>query len=342
MGRVTHSPYNEKPRAGPPRAHDTRPDPPMTIYLDDTQRDALTRLRATWTWRSEWPTWLVIAAIYGAWFGVALHARRLGLPAAAGLLAVVGAWYLSLQHELLHGHPTRWPFVNALFGIAPLAVWFPYGIYRQSHLQHHDDPQLTHPELDPESYFVTSHVWGRSGPVVRALLILRNTFVGRLVVGPAFAIAALVAGATTRIARGDPSDVPVWLVHGAALAVLAYWLDTRCGIAPWVFAAIGYGALALGSIRSFHEHRLALAHEHRSVINEAALPWRLLFLNNNYHLVHHDLPHVPWFALREVFVTSRQQYIERSEGFLVRGYSEWIRLYAFAPITHPVHDVDPT
>jgi fatty acid desaturase len=26
-----------------------------------------------------------------------------------------------------------------------------------------------------------------------------------------------------------------------------------------------------------------------------------LVLNNNYHAVHHDLPHVPWFALREVY-----------------------------------------
>jgi fatty acid desaturase len=61
-----------------------------------------------------------------------------------------------------------------------------------------------------------------------------------------------------------------------------------------------------------------------------------LLLNNNYHLVHHDLPQVPWFALRVVYETSRQQYIERSGGFLVTGYSEWIRRYGFAAVTHPV------
>jgi fatty acid desaturase len=117
-----------------------------------------------------------------------------------------------------------------------------------------------------------------------------------------------------------------------------HWLDTRCGIAPWLFAGVvGYGALAMGSVRSFHEHRAAAEHEHRSVINEAALPWRLLFLNNNYHIVHHDLPHVPWFALRSVYEASRQEYIERSGGFLVRGYGEWARHYAFAAVTHPAH-----
>jgi len=52
-----------------------------------------------------------------------------------------------------------------------------------------------------------------------------------------------------------------------------------------------------------------------------------LFLNNNYHLVHHDLPQVPWFALQAVYRTSRQTYIERPGFFLVKGYGEWIRRY---------------
>jgi hypothetical protein len=62
-----------------------------------------------------------------------------------------------------------------------------------------------------------------------------------------------------------------------------------------------------------------------------------LVLNNNYHAVHHDLPHVPWFALRTVYEMSRQQYIERSGGFLVKGYSVWARRYAMVPVAHPVH-----
>ncbi|BCF99086.1 hypothetical protein PPGU19_036550 [Paraburkholderia sp. PGU19] len=90
-------------------------------------------------------------------------------------------------------------------------------------------------------------------------------------------------------------------------------------------------------MRSFQEHRDADLYEHRSVINEAAWFWRLLFLNNNYHLVHHDLPHVPWFALRKVYVASRVQYVQRSGGFLVKGYGEWARQYAVAVAMRPVH-----
>lgn len=68
-----------------------------------------------------------------------------------------------------------------------------------------------------------------------------------------------------------------------------------------------------------------------------ALHDRKLLLNNNYHLVHHDLPHVPWFALRGVYQASRQQYLQRSGGFLVNGYSEWLKRYALTPVAHPVH-----
>jgi fatty acid desaturase len=324
---------------------DTFPNPypappvlPMAIYLDDTQRKALVRLSASWTWRTEWPTWALIVTIYGGWFGVAMHARSLGLPLTTALLALLSTWYMSLQHELLHGHPTRSRLINGLLGFAPLAVWFPYGIYRDSHLRHHADPHLTRPEHDPESYFVTGQRGRRAGPATRALLILRNTFAGRLVVGPAFAIAAATVDGVRKVARGDWGDVLLWIAHGASVAALAWWLQTECGIPAWLFVlGVGYSALSLSSIRSFQEHRIAESVEHRTVLNEAAWFWRLLFLNNNYHAVHHDLPHVPWFALRGVYEKSRQQYIDRSGGFLVKGYGEWLKLYALAPVAHPVY-----
>lgn len=310
----------------------------MANYLDTDQRDALARLARSWTWRTRWPTWLAIVVIYGGWFGTALHAAALGLPLATVLLIVFGAGYSSLQHELLHGHPTRWRRVNAIIGCAPLAVWFPYAIYRDSHLQHHDDPHLTHPGADPESWFVTANTWRRASPLVRALLMARNTLAGRVLTGPAWSIAATAASAVRKIARGDYRDVPAWLAHAAALAMLASWLDRRCAIPPWLFVfVIGYGSLALAAVRAFREHRPHHAHEQRSAINEAGLFWRLLFLNNNYHAVHHALPFVPWFALRAVYLDRRDDYLARNGGFLVKGYGEWFRHHAWTPVAHAVH-----
>ncbi|MGP6270745.1 PhnD/SsuA/transferrin family substrate-binding protein [Pseudomonas paraeruginosa] len=52
---------------------------------------------------------------------------------------------MSLQHELIHGHPARWPAFNALPGYLSLAAWYPCPLYRDGHLRHHLDDRLTYP-----------------------------------------------------------------------------------------------------------------------------------------------------------------------------------------------------
>ncbi|SAK53135.1 fatty acid desaturase [Caballeronia pedi] len=310
----------------------------MPRYLDDAQRQELQNERNTWRWRCEWPTWAVIVAVYGGWFGVALNARTLGLAPTIALLALLSCWYMSLQHELIHGHPTRWPLVNMLIGLAPLAVWFPYAVYRESHLRHHDDEHLTEPGRDPESYYVTSAQWASAGPVLRAALAARNTFVGRMLIGPWFSIAASWREAAQAVVERRWRIVASWAVHLASLVLLANWLEAKCGI-PWrafVFG-VGYASLALASVRSFQEHRAAGHERERTVVNEAGWPWRLLFLNNNYHAVHHDLPGVPWFALGQIYARRRDAYRASNGGFVVRGYGEWARRHAFAQAAQPVH-----
>ena len=91
---------------------------------------------------------------------------------------------MSLQHELIHGHPTRFAWLNQLFGTLPLAVWYPYGLYRDSHLAHHRYDSLTHPVDDPESYYFTEASWARFSPWQKRLIRTRNTFAGRLLLAP--------------------------------------------------------------------------------------------------------------------------------------------------------------
>ncbi|VDR26567.1 Uncharacterised protein [Raoultella terrigena] len=101
-----------------------------SVYLHPQQRDLIRQLSRSRLWRSELPTWLLIITIYGGWFATLVYWQTLGLLPATLLLIWFSAWYMSLQHELIHGHPTRWPRLNQLLGILPLAVWYPYGLYR--------------------------------------------------------------------------------------------------------------------------------------------------------------------------------------------------------------------
>jgi fatty acid desaturase len=93
-------------------------------------------------------------------------------------------------------------------------------------------------------------------------------------------------------------------------------------------------------VRSFREHRPAQNASERSVINESAWCWRLLFLNNNFHAVHHDLPGVPWFALGSVYHDRRDAYLARNGHFLVRGYGEWLGRHALTPVAPALHPDD--
>ncbi len=80
----------------------------------------------------------------GAYYGVAC-----GAAAGAGAGVV-----FQLQHELLHGHPTRNAAFNRFLGLLPLAVWYPFDEYKRSHLAHHEEAHLTYPGIDPESNYL--------------------------------------------------------------------------------------------------------------------------------------------------------------------------------------------
>ncbi|TKC86356.1 aminotransferase [Trinickia terrae] len=312
----------------------------MAEYFDVDHAREIAALKTSFTTRTEWPTWLLIAVIYGGWVSVLwlLGAGRLPLAAGTPLLIVLCAWYMSLQHELLHGHPTRWPWLNKLLGWPPLAIWVPYTLYRENHLKHHRDEALTVPGFDPETNYVLREQWSRMPRWRRALWHARKTFLGRIVIGPPMSVGAMLLKAWQALRRGDGRHGAMWVGHIAAVAVLLACVQRYAGVPWWYYLlAVAWPALGLAMVRSLYEHRAAPHPKARIVINEAGPLMRLLYLNNNYHLVHHDLPELPWFHLPRAYRMRRDAYRSKCSGFVIGGYGELLKRHAWRQTDLPVH-----
>ena len=221
----------------------------------------------------EWPTVLLCVIIYGGWAALTWFWHE--LPSA--VIVILGswqlAWFMSLQHELLHGHPTRHQWLNDALGFAPLALWLPYARYKDNHLEHHRDEQLTDPGLDPESAYVGAADWAAMGPVGRWLHLATVTFVGRLIVAPwRFAI-ELWKSDGAQILAGNQRLARIWLLHFAGVAAVISWL-TLCGISPLTYALlVVWPATGLVFLRSLAEQVRRLQQKvEREQIVLAALP----------------------------------------------------------------------
>src|ERR1700747_2258293 len=136
----------------------------------------------------EIPTLLIALLAYGGWCAITLMYGSWPLWVVAPVGAVLVTLHGSLQHEVVHGHPTRWGWVNRLLAIVPLSVWLPYDSYRMSHTAHHIDERLTDPLDDPESWYWTAESWARLSPLTRAIVYASQTLAGRVTIGAYLAI----------------------------------------------------------------------------------------------------------------------------------------------------------
>jgi len=290
-------------------------------------------------WRShEVPTWLVAGGVYGGWFATTWFYDALPwwvlLPVGAWLCA----WHGSLQHEALHGHPTRNLLVNELLVFLSLWLWYPYRLYRETHLTHHLDSRLTCPIDDPESYYVTPELWRTMGPLRRALRWTLNTLAGRLLLGPLVTTFWLYNEEVRRLVRGDTRHLTAWILHAISCGLVLVWVVIVCGIPFWAYVALfAYPGVALSLLRSFAEHRPARDFAHRSVINEAEWPFALLFLNNNLHAVHHLAPGLAWYELPARFRATHDDVLKANGGFVQHGYRELAGRCLFKAKDSPVH-----
>ncbi len=274
----------------------------------------------------EWPTLAVAAAIYSAFGALTLNHEALPwwmMMLAGGYLT---AWHGSLQHEVVHGHPTPFRALNELLVFPSLWLWLPYGLYRQSHSRHHDTGVITDPLEDPESFYLTPGEWKNCGKLRRLFLIVNNTLAGRLLLGPALCVKSLMANEVRRFSNGDRSSARAWMLHAAGCGLVIGWTTAVCGMSVLEYVAwFAYPGMSLTLLRSFAEHQANFDHDARTVMVKSGPLMSLLYLNNNLHAVHHAEPGVPWYRL-----PARARECPRGE-YTFRGYGEIVAKHLFRP-----------
>ncbi|MCL6705753.1 fatty acid desaturase [Pseudomonas sp. R2.Fl] len=286
----------------------------------------------------EFPTLILTLTIYISWGLLTFYWTAFPFILLFVLGGWVVAWHGSLQHEVLHGHPTRFRRINDAIGWPPISLWLPYRLYKASHLKHHHDEWLTDPIEDPESYYFTSDRWQRTGAAGRFVSHVNNTLLGRLLVGPFVAVAAFWGAELSQMLRGDLRHAGIWLRHIVGVAAVLFWVHAVCGMPIWLYVvAFGYSGLAFSRLRSFAEHRYAGTKEERTAIVEKSPAFGLLFLYNNLHIVHHSLPQLPWYKIPGLYQARRQEFIEMNGGLVYNGYLDVARRYLVRPHHEPVH-----
>ncbi len=293
----------------------------------------------------EWPTLLLLVATYLVWMlaTTVLWSFMPLLGLAAATLAI--AQFSSLQHEVLHGHPFRSQRLSEATVFPGLTVFVPYLRFKDLHIQHHFDPNLTDPYDDPESNFQDPALWAQRSALSKLIFRINNTLAGRMLLGPALSTWALVRDDARAILAGNRRVAFGWLLHVPGVALVAVWLWLVGSMPVWAYLLAAYMGWSLLKIRTFLEHRAHDAARARSVVIESRGPLSLLFLNNNFHAVHHSQPAVAWYRLPALYHANRDHYMRRNEGYVFRDYREVFRQFLFRakdPVPHPVWPVRKT
>ena len=294
----------------------------------------------------EIPTLLLILAIYAGWLGVTFLYTRWSLWLVAPLTTILITLHSSLQHEIVHGHPTRWKRLNRIFAIVPLSLWLPYERYRHTHHAHHIDARLTDPLDDPESYYWRGEDWARQTALSRFSLQVQQTLAGRILLGSFWRIGMFLRDEmlTLRhqesrpLVRNTQNVRQVWLEHLVWCVPVITWLIWVCGMPLWLyFIAMVVPANGLQLIRAFAEHCARPGVRERVALVENSWFLGPLFLFNNLHALHHESPGIPWYRYNAHYRRERERLIAENGGLVYSSYFDVARRYLFRAHDAPVH-----
>ena len=292
----------------------------------------------SWFERHDGPTLLVAAAIYTGWLSLLASYPYVPWWITAPLAGYVVQWHFSLQHEAIHsmrGLP-RW--LRRALVWPPIGIWFPFELYRRSHSQHHRNSHLTYPAEDTESYYHEEEDWEDYGDLWKWLLIVNQTFLGRLFIGPLLRTPRLFIKEVGKMAAGDTANAGIWVRHFIGLTLMLLLVTKVFDISALQYLVVFvYPGLVFGMMRGFTEHRWGEQPGERTAVVESNWVFGLLFLWNNLHVVHHVFPTLPWWKVPRVWRQHRERIQAHNGGFVFRGYGEIAQRWLLTPNFIPIH-----
>ena len=255
-----------------------------------------------------WPSLGLSAVLAALYLAIWVGALRFGLPLqlACALLVVVTYYWFTPLHEAVHGNLAgrERRLVNPLVGhLASATFLAPYPAFQILHLQHHGS--VNHDGEDPDLWVDAPT---RLGVLARCLTILPYYY--------AFLFASLGKKSDSQRAM-ILQAAAILAAFGAAFALLA-----RAGLgaeAVWLWLVPAWLASALlAYLFDYLPHR---PHDDRGRWTNARilLGGRLLTLlmaGQNYHLVHHVKPRVPFYRYAALYRELRPE-LERHGSAIV-------------------------
>jgi fatty acid desaturase len=286
----------------------------------------------------DWRTLVIAVLVYGGWLATVFLHKQMPWWATFALLTWFGAWHLSLQHELVHGHPFRNSKLNAALASLSLTMWVPFLSFKRDHISHHNTT-LTHPELDTESYYSMPERWQHSGRFLRSIYWANRTIAFRLTIWSVFSTVQYFFADVWRAIRNVDNARSAWALHIPALIAVTYIVNNLAGMSMIEYLIGGvFASHSLNMMRSFAEHKTLGDESTRTAMIDAGRVMSLLMLNNNLHIAHHDEPSAPWYKVPEV--AERLNAFERAQkidALYKGGYGELLRRFTFKPYDQPVY-----
>lgn len=256
-----------------------------------------------------WPSLLMTGGIWLA-FGCVWGAALTGwLPLWLGFPVVVGLIYLAFtpMHEAAHGNvggSARRGWLDWGTGWACSVLFLaPFPAFKAVHLRHHG--AVNRAERDPDLWVAGS---GALDIAARCLTIIPHYY--RMFLGPMACKANRGARAQSVLAFVLTAALMALLVWaGLGLELLVLWL-----LPAWL--ASGLLALAFDWLPHQPHGELGRWDNARIILGRGL---NLLMLGQNYHLVHHLWPRVPFYRYGHVFRESRAELEEHGAEIVQVG-----------------------